>query len=83
MNLFGSAFGTSEAAVQCSRANCSNDAVWNVNWRNPRIHTADRVKVWVACEEHREFLRDYLGTRGFPVALSPVGVAVDRVEDAS
>jgi len=68
--------------VQCSRAGCSEPAAWNVNWRNPRIHTADRVKVWVACEEHRDFLRDYLDTRGFPVALSPVGVSLDRVEDA-
>ncbi|TAL40800.1 MAG: hypothetical protein EPN91_12300 [Salinibacterium sp.] len=67
-------------APRCSRAGCSNDAAWNVNWRNPRIHPEDRVKVWLACDEHREFLRDYLDTRGFPVRVSPLGETVDRVE---
>ena len=70
-------------SIRCSRAGCSAPALWNVNWRNPRIHGIDRVKVWLACEEHREYLRDYLDTRGFPVAVSPVGVSVERVEDAS
>jgi hypothetical protein len=65
---------------RCSRAGCSNDAAWNVNWRNPRIHSEDRVKVWLACDEHREFLRDYLDTRGFPVRVTPLGETVTRVE---
>lgn len=57
------------AVVGCSRAGCRADAAWNVNWRNPRIHPEDRVKVWLACHEHREFLRDYLESRGFPVSV--------------
>jgi hypothetical protein len=52
---------------QCSRAGCRASARWNIHWRNPRIHAEDRVKVWLACEEHRDFLRDYLASRGFPV----------------
>ena len=68
---------------RCSRAGCRELASATVNWRNPRIHTPDRVKVWLACDEHRPFLRDYLDTRGFPVSVSPVGVSVDSVEDAS
>jgi hypothetical protein len=44
--------------------------VWSVNWRNPRIHSPDRVKVWLACDEHVEFLRDYLASRDFPVSVS-------------
>ena len=55
--------------VRCSRAGCSADATRNVNWRNPRIHDESRVKVWLACDEHREFLRDYLASRDFPVVV--------------
>lgn len=58
---------------QCARAGCLSDAAWQVNWRNPRIHTPDRIKVWVACDEHMEFLRDYLGSRGFPVVVTVLG----------
>lgn len=58
-----------EHAPECSRAECHATALWNVNWRNPRIHAEDRVKVWLACDEHRDFLRDYLSSRGFPVGV--------------
>lgn len=54
-------------APECSRAGCRASASWNINWRNPRIHSEDRVKVWLACDEHREFLYEYLSSRGFPV----------------
>ena len=63
----------SQGTWQCARAGCTEDAAWQVNWRNPRIHSADRIKVWVACNEHVEFLRDYLDTRGFPVLVTPLG----------
>ncbi len=63
----------------CSRAGCAADAAWNVNWRNPRIHGADRVKVWLACDEHVDYLRDYLATRDFPVVVTPLDVTVDAV----
>lgn len=72
--------GGSEA-VHCSRAGCSATAAIRVNWRNPKIHSADRVKVWFACHEHAPFLHDYLDSRGFPVALSLIGDVVDRVPD--
>ncbi|WP_111719976.1 hypothetical protein [Homoserinimonas sp. OAct 916] len=63
----------------CSRAGCRDGAHWRVEWRNPKIHNADRVKVWLACDEHREFLHDYLATRQFPVAVVPL-VAADQAE---
>jgi len=69
--------------LRCSKAGCRETAVWNVNWRNPRIHTPDRVKVWLACDEHRDFLHDYLATRGFPVVTTPVGTSVTRVEETA
>lgn len=68
-----------DAPTLCSSVGCSADAVWRVNWRNPRIHTADRVKVWLACDAHRETLRDYLATRGFPVTITPLDQPVDVV----
>jgi hypothetical protein len=64
---------------QCARAGCVDDASWQVNWRNPRIHSADRVKVWVACAEHVDFLHDYLDTRGFPVLVTALGTTPDAL----
>jgi hypothetical protein len=72
-------FGTPE--VECSAAGCHDAAVWRVNWRNPRIHPADRVKVWLACDTHRMQLRDYLATRGFPVVVSSMDEPVASVPD--
>ena len=69
----------SDAPVSCSRAGCRNEATFNVNWRNPRIHTIDRVKVWLACDEHRDYLEEYLSSRGFPVVVTPLGETVEVV----
>jgi len=60
-----------ETAI-CSRAGCRARATWRIEWRNPRIHSADRRKTWVACDEHRDFLRDFLVTRDFPVEVAPL-----------
>lgn len=57
----------------CSRAGCRADAMWQVVWRNPRIHTEDRRKIWAACDAHVGFLREYLATRGFPVEVVAFG----------
>lgn len=75
--------GLGDAAVVCSSAGCAAAALWRVNWRNPRIHSADRVKVWLACDAHRESLRDYLATRGFPVLVSGMDSPVELVPDAA
>jgi hypothetical protein len=56
----------------CSRAGCRADALWRIDWRNPKIHSADRTKTWVACDEHRDYLREFLIARSFPVAVSPL-----------
>ena len=53
----------------CSRAGCRSAATKQVVWRNPRIHAADREKIWLACDEHVAFLRDYLAARDFPVRV--------------
>ncbi len=57
----------------CSRAGCRSDARWQVVWRNPRIHTVDRRKIWLACDDHVGYLRDYLAAREFPVTVERFG----------
>jgi len=57
------------SGLECSRAGCRTAATMQVVWRNPRIHAADREKVWLACDEHVGFLRDYLAARDFPVTV--------------
>ena len=56
----------------CSARGCQAAADWALEWRNPRIHTADRVKVWLACDEHRERLSEFLTRRRFPCRVRPV-----------
>ncbi|MFG6401304.1 MULTISPECIES: hypothetical protein [unclassified Microbacterium] len=63
------------SSAQCSRAGCRDDARWVIAWRNPRIHTADRKKLWSACDDHVGYLRDYLSARDFPVEVSPLDSA--------
>jgi hypothetical protein len=53
----------------CSRAGCLEHATWRLEWRNPKIHAADRVKVWLACDEHVDFLREFLAARDFPLSV--------------
>jgi hypothetical protein len=49
----------------CSAKGCQNAAQWQLLWNNPKLHTPDRRKVWLACDEHRESLSDFLGARSF------------------
>jgi hypothetical protein len=46
--------------------------VWQLLWRNPRIHTADRTKRWLACDDHRESLAEFLTRRDFPLTVVPL-----------
>lgn len=65
MNLLDMIPGSDGAPEQrmCSRKGCRATASWRLLWNNPRIHTPERRKVWLACGEHREWLEDYLRTR--------------------
>ena len=49
----------------CSAKGCRTTAVWVLAWNNPKIHTPERRKTWLACEAHREYLGRFLGVRGF------------------
>ncbi|GAA2720806.1 MULTISPECIES: hypothetical protein [Streptomyces] len=52
-------------AVICSAKGCREAAVWVLAWNNPKLHTPERRKTWLACEEHREHLSQFLAVRGF------------------
>jgi len=69
--------------VQCSRAGCTAVATRSINWRNPKIHGLERVKVWSACDEHVDYLSDFLLARDFPVVVTAAGVTVDSVGAAT
>ena len=56
----------------CSGRGCRQVAAWGLLWNNPRLHTPDRRKVWLACEEHRGSLSEYLQVRGFLRDVVPV-----------
>jgi hypothetical protein len=68
MNIFDLAAGTAGppagTAAMCSRKACRSEASWQLLWDNPKIHTPERRKIWLACAEHRAWLEDYLQTRG-------------------
>ena len=50
---------------QCSRKGCRADAAWQILWNNPKIHDAERRKGWLACDEHRGWLENFLQQRLF------------------
>ena len=58
--------------LRCSAKSCPNAATWALLWRNPRIHGPERTKRWLACDEHREPLSDFLTRRNFPLSVEPV-----------
>ncbi|WP_399521785.1 hypothetical protein [uncultured Gulosibacter sp.] len=62
----------------CSRAKCEAAATRRIEWRNPRIHSEDRIKIWLTCDEHLEFLLGFLKSRGFPVRLHAVDDPVNE-----
>jgi hypothetical protein len=64
--------GPGSAEVLCSARDCRADAVWALRWNNPKIHTPDRRKIWLACDAHREHLSSFLDRRGFLREVVPV-----------
>lgn len=58
--------------TQCSAKGCRRDASYALEWRNPKIHAEDRHKTWLACEEHRTTLAEFLSLRGFPLEIKEI-----------
>lgn len=56
----------------CSAKGCAQPATYDLQWNNPKIHTADRRKHWLACADHRDSLGAFLSTRGFLREVQPL-----------
>lgn len=57
----------------CSAKGCTAEAQHQLLWNNPKIHTPERRKVWLACGQHEESLRSFLAARDFWKETIPVG----------
>ena len=55
----------------CSSRGCKAEATWGMLWNNPKLHTPERRKVWLACDAHREHLSQFLDARGFLQSVVP------------
>jgi hypothetical protein len=66
-----------DQAPTCSAKGCQQPAQWALVWNNPKLHSPDRRKSWLACDEHREQLAGFLGARGFLREVVPVDEAPD------
>jgi len=61
----------------CSAKGCRRTASRAVVWNNPKLHTAERRKVWLACAEHEKSLADFVALRGFLIEVVPVDALTD------
>ena len=65
--------------LQCSAKGCRETASRAILWNNPRLHTPERKKTWLACDGHLDHLRDFLALRDFLIG----DVSIDEIpEDA-
>ncbi len=49
----------------CSARGCQAPAAFELVWNNPKVHTPERRKIWLACPDHEESLRNFLSARDF------------------
>jgi hypothetical protein len=66
-------------ATVCSAKGCRQDAAWALRWNNPKIHTPERRKTWLACDNHRDSLSQFLSIRGFLRDTEPMPDAAEPV----
>ncbi len=60
-----------EVLTECSARGCTSPATWALLWNNPKLHTPERRKKWLACSAHRESLGDFLKARNFLRDVEP------------
>jgi hypothetical protein len=56
----------------CSARGCRQPATYDLGWNNPKIHPPERRKHWLACDEHRDSLSQFLSARGFLRDIDPL-----------
>jgi hypothetical protein len=61
-----------DADLICSARGCTAVACYDVRWNNPKIHTPERRKHWLACEVHRDSLSEYLSKRAMLREVVPI-----------
>jgi hypothetical protein len=66
-----------QAPIRCSAKGCRAAAAWQLRWNNPKIHAPDYRKTWLACDDHRGSLGDFLDVRGFLREVSPFPSSTD------
>lgn len=74
MDLLG-ALGSDQPGPEtptCSRKGCPAEARWQIMWNNPKIHSTQRRKIWLACNEHRDWLESFLRARLFWRSTEPM-----------
>ncbi|WP_033222901.1 hypothetical protein [Kitasatospora phosalacinea] len=71
--LFGTPTGHPgpDGPPKCSAKGCRDLAAWSLLWNNPKLHTPDRRKTWLACDTHRDSLSQFLAVRGFLKETEP------------
>jgi hypothetical protein len=64
--------------VICSAKGCRAHARHVLVWNNPAVHAPDREKTWVACDDHRTSLSEFLDVRGFLLRVDPLRVGCEE-----
>jgi hypothetical protein len=64
--------GSDVEELLCSAKGCRKPGAYALSWNNPKVHTPDRRKTWLACDEHRESLSTFLDVRGFLRDVTPL-----------
>ena len=73
-----------EGRMLCGAKGCRTGAAYGLLWNNPKLHTPDRRKTWLACEEHLDSLSYFLSVRGFLKDTVPVSqLSVSQGTDGS
>ena len=75
--LFPTPLAGTDVEHVCSAKGCRAQAAHAVIWNNSKLHTADRRKVWLACDDHQKSLADFVALRGFLIEVVPVGQLTD------
>jgi len=65
----------------CSARGCLAEATWSLRWNNPKLHSAQRRKTWLACDEHLPQLTEFLQVRGFLRETVPLAEDGSSVQD--
>lgn len=63
---------TESEELRCSAKGCTRTATVALRWNNPKLHTAERRKTWLACNLHEASLSEFLAARRFLRETEPV-----------